>query len=259
MPATHLTPLSLLFFKHYLQRTRPLLGDAQVWGQTLHYHRCAACPCRCLTHARHPGPERNALNLQASVQSRDAAGYGAHYSEAIRGLRREIAHLEGRGGGSGAPGKYLAAHGAAFQKGTNEWSMPPVQPDEDRGVWRERSLPAEVVRQGVYIRLATADQGSQVRDPAVILAIQAHVNTLLKAGELLSTSQYTCSLRLPFVIAGSCTVRPEQQRSLAQTLRYSRYEMRYFESLCDLLDFLWNDNDSQAYGLYGLSVTMEKH
>jgi hypothetical protein len=125
----------------------------------------------------------------------------------------------------------------------------------------QREIMAECYRHGLLIYIETAMSGPIVDDPSVICKIQDHVDAIFSYSATLrqAESQYRAILLWPLMISGSCTVKEDQRKILATSLRMSRYQMRLCQIACELLELLWRDPDKRAYGPYGLLLIMQKY
>lgn len=124
---------------------------------------------------------------------------------------------------------------------------------------KQRQRFGNALRQALYIYLATAISGSIVSQPAIRGTIQNHVDALFITAPYLLSSDHVSALLWPYVIAGSCMVKSEQQNAFSSVLRSDRFNMKHLNILADLLEFLWKDSDPRAYGPFGLHLMMEKH
>jgi hypothetical protein len=61
------------------------------------------------------------------------------------------------------------------------------------------------------------------------------------------------------VIAGSCTLIPDEQNVLLREIYSMKYGMKHMAIVGDVLQLLWDDPDPRAYGPYGLHFIMQKH
>ncbi|KAM5341522.1 hypothetical protein ACJ41O_014553 [Fusarium nematophilum] len=118
---------------------------------------------------------------------------------------------------------------------------------------------SEVLRHSLEIYLIAAMQGSSISGPKIVSQFQRHVDIIFASGLSLYQSQWTAALMWPFLIAGSCTIREDQQRTLSQNLCKSRYRMKHSIRASNLLKTLWNDTDPRIYGPYGLYLTISQH
>jgi hypothetical protein len=123
----------------------------------------------------------------------------------------------------------------------------------------QREAIAEVYRYSLFIYLETAMSGLIVDDPGILCKIQDHIDTVFSILPQLFGSQYGAILLWPLMICGSCMVKENQREYLTKSLRTSRYQMKHCVTACDLLELLWRDTDTCAYGPYGLHLMMQKH
>ncbi|KAK1238215.1 hypothetical protein MKX08_002794 [Trichoderma sp. CBMAI-0020] len=88
----------------------------------------------------------------------------------------------------------------------------------------------EAVRHGLYIYLMTSFYGSSRPDPIAQSQIGAEAD---------------------IVLALAISVNDMKIRS--------GFDMKHLFGLCEMLELMWNENDSSAYGPYGLYLLMEKN
>ena len=134
-----------------------------------------------------------------------------------------------------------------------------VELESDMEMLEHTRLAGEAFREGLYIDLATAIAGTTVADTAVILAIQHHVGTLFSYGPQLLGSPCITTILWPFIIAGTCIVKQDQQETFLDVLRSSQFSMRHLFVLGDMRRLLWADADPRMYGPYGLHLIIEKY
>lgn len=139
------------------------------------------------------------------------------------------------------------------------WKMPSSYTESDKEMLEHTHLAGEAFREGLYIYLATAVAGTTVVEPAVILAIQNHIDTLFGYGPQLLCSPCIAAILWPFIIAGTCIVKQDQQETFIDVIRSKRFSMRHLFVLSDMMRLLWADADPRMYGPYGLHLVMEKH
>uniref|UniRef100_A0A0B7K5X0 Uncharacterized protein n=1 Tax=Bionectria ochroleuca TaxID=29856 RepID=A0A0B7K5X0_BIOOC len=161
--------------------------------------------------------------------------------------------------GQETPSSELLARAEDLSARISSWTMTETRCTERPGDWEQKLLAAAALQQGLHIYLATAKAGSTVKDPAVAVQIQGHVDVILHIMEMLTDSEFDCTLIWPCVIGGSCMVIPEQQRSFTLRVLNNRHKMKHLKTICDTLQLLWDDDSPSSYGPHGLSVVMARH
>uniref|UniRef100_A0A0B7KCT4 Zn(2)-C6 fungal-type domain-containing protein n=2 Tax=Bionectria ochroleuca TaxID=29856 RepID=A0A0B7KCT4_BIOOC len=139
------------------------------------------------------------------------------------------------------------------------WRLDPRYQEGDADRREQISRVAEMIRLGLYIYLRSALAGSVISDAADLCAIQEYISQLYSYAHVVLPSQYTVILLWPVVIAGSCTLIPDEQNVLLREIYSMKYGMKHMAIVGDVLQLLWDDPDPRAYGPYGLHFIMQKH
>ncbi|KLJ10836.1 hypothetical protein EMPG_09850 [Blastomyces silverae] len=123
----------------------------------------------------------------------------------------------------------------------------------------QRRAALEVYRHALLIFLETAISPFSIHDTARILTIQMHIDVGLSYHNHSFRTTYSTLLLWPLMIIGSCMVKEDQQRVMANRLAHNHFKMKNTVQGARLLELLWADDDEYAIGPYGLGLVMEKY
>ncbi|VUC21061.1 unnamed protein product [Clonostachys rosea] len=161
--------------------------------------------------------------------------------------------------GLDAPSPNLARMGDDIYNRIQSWRLDYRYQEGDGDRREQINRVVEMIRLGLYIYLKSALAGSVISDAADLCTIQDHISQLFSYAHKVLASQYTAILLWPVVIAGSCTLIPEEQNVLLHEIYSMKYGMKHMAIVGDVLQLLWKDPDPRAYGPYGLHFIMQKH
>lgn len=136
------------------------------------------------------------------------------------------------------------------------WTLPKLKPPctETAEEWIERTVAAEVLRDGLFIYLASTSSGSVVSDKALLDRIQFHIDVMSHNLRRLTLPRVCANLMWPIIIAGSCVVKEAQRTLISRALKHSYFPMKHTFTACELLEKLWENPAPEAFGPYGLHL-----
>ncbi|KAL7917223.1 fungal-specific transcription factor domain-containing protein [Trichoderma austrokoningii] len=157
------------------------------------------------------------------------------------------------------PSSKLRLRYEAIEHRIATWILPPPLDFSAQCKATDISTGAEVIRHGLYIYLMTSFLGSGRPDPIAQSQIDAQVDIVLALATSVNDMRIKTILLWPCIIAGSCLINKKQQKCLIDALLHSGFDMKHLFSLCEILELMWSENDTSAYGPYGLYLIMEKN
>ncbi|KAK5989384.1 Transcriptional activator UGA3-like protein [Cladobotryum mycophilum] len=160
---------------------------------------------------------------------------------------------------SWSPSERLQASYRSLRDLISDWTFTSPADGYSLKEQEQTLVAAEAYRHGLYIYLFTAFAGSRRPNTQILLSIQTHINKFLLLVSSIMTSQIMTIILWPTVIISSCMVDEVQRSGLIYSLQNSPYEMNHLFRIAEVLKLLWEDDDPQAYGPYGLYMTMDKH
>lgn len=123
----------------------------------------------------------------------------------------------------------------------------------------QERMAAECLRHALHICVHLS-RSARVRPPPSIQAlIDSHVEAICYISLCLEGLPASANTLWAVIIAASCLQDEQKRKRAAEGLQRSRFKMRHLSIICEALELLWNDPDTEAYGPYGLQVVMQKH
>ncbi|KAK8917511.1 hypothetical protein VCV18_009974 [Metarhizium anisopliae] len=171
--------------------------------------------------------------------------------------------------GANSPSKDLNIANEALVKRIKAWAMDPlpdVASSRDTASlearifdWEPKRKEAECLRQTLYIYAALSLLGSSSPSDGLRKEVQQRIDSPIRLAIYLRNSP--CSTNLPWAIfiAGSCKEDTKQREGLIYGLKNSRYQMQHLRVVQRGLQLLWADDDTHAYGPFGLRYVAQKH
>ena len=149
----------------------------------------------------------------------------------------------------------------AIQARIQQWEPPPENTGTDGEVSATFRIAALMYQQALHVFLYCAIHGPGKPSPLLVFQVDPHVRTFL---ELMVSLPPTCfewtTMSWPLIIVGSCTLDAAQQENLTTVATEAIQQMYGTCSFLKVLHWLWQCDDPEAYGPWGIEKIMtEKH
>jgi hypothetical protein len=139
------------------------------------------------------------------------------------------------------------------------WRSPENIAEKDEFT-KDRVIAAKIYQQSLLIFLHSNYYSSQVSDPIFLSLIDKSLNAIIPLVMLLPLdSPILTTFMWPVMIIGSCIREPLLRNLLLGRIRDSQFNMTMIGKGIQLLEWLWEDEDSTVFGPYGLGLVMKKH
>ncbi|KIM93770.1 hypothetical protein OIDMADRAFT_173118 [Oidiodendron maius Zn] len=146
----------------------------------------------------------------------------------------------------------------AIQSKIENWQEP--SPRENSGIdTKDLTNAAKVYKEAVLIFLHTAFYASNVTDPELLALVDKSICATLVLTDFDTDSPVLSVMLWPCMIIGSCLRQPVQREYLRYKMLEAPFNMTVVRSSVQLLDWLWEDSASDAFGPYGLGSVMRKY
>lgn len=151
----------------------------------------------------------------------------------------------------------LACYKAIRSKIEN-WQEPSTR--ENSGIYtKDLTNAAKVYKEAVLIFLHTAFYASNVTDPELLALVDKSICESLVFADFDTDSPVLTVMLWPCMIIGSCLRQPVQREYLRYKMLETPFNKTVIRSSVQLLDWLWEDSASDAFGPYGLGSVMRKY
>jgi Fungal specific transcription factor domain len=146
----------------------------------------------------------------------------------------------------------------ALQSKIESWQEP--LPTESDGQSTKDVINAgRLYKEAILIFLHTSFYASNVGDPELLALIDMSLYNAHSFYVFESDSPVLSVLLWPCMIIGSCLRQPGHREHLRDKMLETPFNMTVVQNSVKVLEWLWEDSDSNAYGPYGLGIVMRKH
>lgn len=119
---------------------------------------------------------------------------------------------------------------------------------------------AKIYQQAILIFLHASFYGTKFYDPILLSLLDTTIEPLFEfIHAMTEDSPIKTTMLWPCMVIGSCILNPEHRTFIRHLMLGSQYNMLITSRALQILEWLWEEDPSYAYGPYGLGLVMKKH